>query len=165
MWLRVQRGVAQFTHLGEGAPDAYNLLIAGAVLLSLSLIGEVVIVADFLRNGTLANSLPLALALVFDLTVIGVAILAALQRPSPFDWIYQFGAALKGENFSMSDAECADCARAFEALVQKQGFANGEKTGTDSDGAAARSAFATTVGNNQSRLWRELFQTHESMAR
>ena len=130
VWLRVLRGVTQFAHLGAGGRDAFRMLLAGAVLLSVSLIGEIIIVLDFLRNGALSNSVPLAIALVFDLAVIGVAILAAMQRPSPFDWIYQFGAALKGGNASsMSDAECESCIRSFEALVEKNSLFREEGLG------------------------------------
>ncbi len=130
LWLRVRRGAQQFNHLGEGRRDAFRVLLAGAALLSASLAGEMIIVADFLRNGALSNSVPLTLALVFDLAVIGVAILAAMQRPSPFDWLYQFGAALTGgERSSMSDVDCRTCIDNFETLVEKHNLFSEEGLG------------------------------------
>jgi len=118
VWLRALRGPEQFMHLNAARHDAYRVLLAGGVLLSVSLVGEVLIALDIQRGGR-SNSIPLLIALVFDLAVISVAILAALQRPSPFDWVYKFGASRIGRDTkAMTHAECKTCIRDFEAHVE-----------------------------------------------
>jgi len=117
LWLKVQRGEASIAHLGAGRRDAFRILLAGAVLLSVSLAGEIIITLDIMRGGTLSKSFPVMIALMFNLAVISIAILAALQRPSPFDWLYRLGASQKSAAAMMTDADCRECIRLFEAQI------------------------------------------------
>jgi len=130
VWWKARRGPEQFVHLHAAKYDAFRLLLAGAILLSVSLAGEILIALDIPQSGALSKSIPLLIALVFDLAVIGVAILAALQRPSPFDWVYQFGAAQRdGGASAMTDAECEACICDFEARVEKDSLFREEGLG------------------------------------
>jgi len=117
LWLKIQRGEASIAHLGAGRRDAFRILLAGAVLLSVSLVGEIIITLDIMRGGAVSKSIPIMIALMFDLAVISVVILAALQRPSPFDWLYKFGAPQKGVAAMMTDADCRECIQLFEAEI------------------------------------------------
>lgn len=130
LWRMARRGDTQFAHLGDGRRDAFRILVAGAILLSVSLAGEILIVSDIVRGGSLSTSIPLMGALIFDLGVISIATLTALQRPSPFDWLYKFGASSKGPSAAtMTDAECNACIRAFEDHINDAALFDGQPVG------------------------------------
>ena len=129
LWLKVRRGAALFGHLGAGCRDAFRILLASAILLSVSLVGEIIITVDIMRGATVSKSLPIMIAMMFDLAVISIAILAALQRPSPFDWLYRFGAPQKTAGAMMSDAECKECIRLFEAQINASSLSDAAPLG------------------------------------
>jgi len=129
LWIKVRHGETLFAHLGAGRSDAFRILLAGAVLLSVSLGGEIIITLDIMRGGAVSKSIPIMIALMFDLAVISIAILAALQRPSPFDWLYKFGASQNGAASMMTDADCGECIRLFEAQIGNFGLSGGAPIG------------------------------------
>ncbi|MCG8433368.1 MAG: hypothetical protein MJA83_04990, partial [Gammaproteobacteria bacterium] len=85
MVAKAWRGAEQFAHLGVHKNQAYRWLVAGAVLLAALFIGEIIIYLDILRGGELSSSMPLLVVRFFDLIVVGAAVIAAMQRPSPFE--------------------------------------------------------------------------------
>lgn len=131
------RGVDQFSNLANRADDAFRLLLVGTVLMIASALIEIAIAVDMARGGgTLAQSRFLFLALVFDFCVISVAVLAALRRPSPLDWIYGIRGAFGGHrDAALNEIDCNAIIAAFEHLLNEEIYYKSEATGL---GDAAR---------------------------
>lgn len=119
---RARLGRAQFLHLGDRASgQVYRWLIVTTALLTLSLIGEIAIIADIQRGRDISQSPALLAALILNLILVGLVLLAALRRPSPFDWMYEIGkAAFAPKLNSYSEEEYKDCIARLEALVENE---------------------------------------------
>ena len=87
LW-RARRGPTQFELLGASKDKHYFALIGSAALLALSVCIEGFVIFDIASGRGLTGSLSLLINLCMDLCVIAIVLSAALQRPSPFDWLY-----------------------------------------------------------------------------
>lgn len=119
--LGVRRGSSRFHHLGDGEAKAFRLLVAGAMLLALSFVGEVAVYLDLVRGAPISSSPALLAILIAELSVIALSLVAVSRHPSPFDWMYVFagegdgGGA--GRAFAFSLEERRACAASFDRLV------------------------------------------------
>jgi AraC-like DNA-binding protein len=116
--LRMRGGSARFGHLGDGQASAFRLLTVAAMLLAGSFATDIVIYADIVRGAPLSSSPALLATLLAKLALIGLAIITALLRPSPFDWVYVFGGAAPPA-CTADAAQIADCA-AFDRLIASE---------------------------------------------
>lgn len=83
-----RQGSVQFAHLGSGQRGHFHALIASALMLLLAACVESFIILDIAQGRGLAGSVSLLFTLLLDLSLVGIALSAALKRPSPFDWLY-----------------------------------------------------------------------------
>jgi hypothetical protein len=81
--LRARKGAEQFAHLGDRKNDAYQWLIAATALLAAAFVSDLGVYLDLMQGIRLSQSTSLLAALVADLAIIAVAIVAALQGPRP----------------------------------------------------------------------------------
>lgn len=118
--LRARVGPARFAHLGaREARIAFHLLVGASVVLAGSFATEVAIFLDLAHGAPLSASPALLATLLAEIALVVLAMLAALSRPSPFDWMYAFGR--RGERtFLSSGAERAASAAAFDRLVASE---------------------------------------------
>lgn len=114
---KARRGPALFGHLGEGAAKALRLMIAVAVLLGVLFVADLAIFFDLLRGTLFAQSPALLVTQAINLAIVAVAVVAALRRPSPFDWMYAYGGRARTTDYVAGEDERAACAAAFDRLV------------------------------------------------
>lgn len=113
--LKSRSGSAHFSHLGaQGAGIAARVLVAGAAALAIAFLSEVAIHLDVAGGAPLARSPALLATMLGDLVLIGSAILAALSRPSPLEWMYAFGSR---RELLLSESERVALGNAFDQLV------------------------------------------------
>lgn len=83
-----RQGSSQFTHLGTGKNGHFRALIASALMLLLAACVESLIILDIAQGRGLTGSVSLLFTLLLDLALVTIVLGAALQRSSPFDWLY-----------------------------------------------------------------------------
>ena len=116
-WM-ISRGPEQFAHLDPYRKTIFNWLKICTALMAIALISEIIILIGILRGQLLSESITLMIVLTGDLLLVSLALLAALQRPSQFDWVYLFGMPLQEQN---NDTEIYDeCVQDFEKHIVGQ---------------------------------------------
>ena len=110
---RAIRGRAQFKHLGAHQNVIYLWLVSCVVIFAMSLLNEVLILVELQQGKPINRSVALLVGFLAKLTMLSFALLSALEKPSPFDWLIGF--SLKNNRPAPQSAEDVS----YRALVDK----------------------------------------------
>ena len=108
-----------YQHLGPRKEAAFKWMVGLVVLLATYTLCEVLIYLDVIDWQSLSNSESLLATLSLNVLVCIIALSAALQRPSPFDWLYTYGST-NSRPFAISNTECHDISSRFASLVDSE---------------------------------------------
>lgn len=123
LWLlkKVWAGRSQFEHLGQRMSVVYRWLICASVILLLAFVSELLVLAEIYGGITMGQSTTLLIASITKFCAVVYLLLSALQSPSLFDWLYEFGTQSKRASIDPEQREnWHSLASDFADLVNSQ---------------------------------------------